>query len=198
MPTHSRSWISLMAIEFRETKLKGAFIIEPERFEDQRGFFARSFSYKEFLDHGLKAHFVQAGISFNLKKHTVRGMHLQAPPDAQAKLVRCTRGAIYDVMIDLRPVSPTFGQWDALELTEHNRLLLYIPEGFAHGFQTLLDETEVYYQLTAAYAPASERGVRWNDPTFAIRWPAMEGITLNERDRTYPDFDKASLPGGIL
>jgi dTDP-4-dehydrorhamnose 3,5-epimerase len=177
-----------MALIFKETKLKGAFVIEPERFEDQRGFFARSFSRDEFLEHGLKAHFVEAGISFNLKKRTVRGMHFQAPPHAQAKLVRCTRGAIYDAMIDLRPESPTYKQWFAHELTGQNRLMLYIPEGFAHGFQTLEDETEVFYQLSERYTPASERGVRWNDPVFNIHWPETEHVIINERDRTYPDY----------
>lgn len=175
-------------IIFKETKLKGAFLIEPEKFEDQRGFFARSFSQKEFLEHGLRAEFVEAGISFNLRKHTVRGMHFQAPPNAQAKLVRCTRGAIYDAMIDLRPDSPTYKHWFASELSAQNRLMLYIPEGCAHGFQSLEDETEVFYQLSAGYTPASERGVRWNDPVFGISWPATDRVIINERDRTYPDF----------
>lgn len=176
-------------IFFRETRLKGAYVIEPERFEDHRGFFARSFSQIEFEAHGLRSQFDEAGISFNLRKHTLRGMHFQAPPHAQAKLVRCTRGAIYDVMIDLRPDSPTYKEWFAQELSAHTRLMLYIPEGFAHGFQTLEDETEVFYQMSEGYARASERGVRWNDPAFAIDWPVTDGITLNERDRTYPDFN---------
>lgn len=175
-------------IIFKETKLKGAFVIEPERFVDRRGFFARSFSEREFSDHGLRAQFVEAGISFNLRKHTVRGMHFQAEPHAQAKLVRCTRGAIHDVTIDLRPESPTYKQWVAQELTARNRLMLYIPEGFAHGFQTLEDESEVFYQLSERYRPASERGVRWNDPVFGIDWPETKNIIIKERDRTYPDF----------
>ena len=170
-------------------KLAGAYVIEPERFEDTRGFFARSFSQSEFEAHGLRTQFVEAGISFNLRKHTLRGMHFQAPPHAQAKLVRCTRGAIYDVMIDLRPGSPTFKQWFAQELTARNRLMLYLPEGFAHGYQTLEDESEVFYQMSKNYERASERGVRWNDPAFAIDWPANDGIIINERDRTYPDFN---------
>ena len=177
-------------IIFRETKLKGAYVIEPERFEDARGFFARSFSQMEFEAHGLRSEFEEAGISLNLRKHTVRGMHLQSPPHAQAKLVRCTRGTIYDVMIDLRPDSPTFKQWVGQELTAQNRLMLYIPEGFAHGFQTLEEETEVFYQMSRAYARASERGIRWNDPAFAIDWPATDGVTMNERDRTFPDFNE--------
>jgi dTDP-4-dehydrorhamnose 3,5-epimerase len=175
-------------IIFQETKLKGAYLIEPEKFEDQRGFFARAFSDQEFSDHGLHGHFVEASISFSLRRHTVRGMHFQAEPNAQAKLVRCTRGAIFDALIDLRPESPTYKQWFAHELTADNRLMLYIPEGFAHGFQTLADESEVYYQMSARYTRASERGVRWNDPVFGIEWPETENIIINERDRTYPDF----------
>lgn len=175
-------------IIFKETKLKGAFVIEPEKFEDMRGFFARSFSRQEFSDHGLSGEFVEAGISFNLRKYTVRGMHFQTAPNEQAKLVRCTRGAIFDVLIDLRPGSPTYKQWFAQELTAQNRLMLYIPEGCAHGFQTLEDETEVFYQLSQGYAPASESGVRWNDPAFGIAWPVTDGVIMNDRDRNYLDF----------
>ena len=174
-------------IAFKETKLKGAYVIEPETFEDHRGLFARSFSQEEFAQHGLRSQFVESGISFNHRKYTVRGMHWQEPPNAQAKLVRCTRGAIFDVMIDLRQDSPTYKQWFAQELTAQNRLMLYIPEGFAHGYQALEDDTEMFYLLSAAYAPGSERGVRWNDPAFAIQWPETERIILNERDRTFPD-----------
>jgi dTDP-4-dehydrorhamnose 3,5-epimerase len=174
-------------IVFKETKLKGGYVIEPEKFEDHRGLFARSFSQEEFAQHGLRSQFVESGISFNHRKHTVRGMHWQAPPNEQAKLVRCTRGAIFDVMIDLRPDSPTYKQWFGQELTAQNRLMLYIPEGFAHGYQSLADDTEMFYLLSGAYAPASERGVRWNDPAFAIAWPETERIILNERDRTFPD-----------
>ena len=175
-------------INFQETKLKGAFLIEPEKFVDQRGFFARSFSDQEFSDHGLRAQFREAGISFNLRKYTVRGMHFQAEPYAQAKLVRCSRGAIFDALIDLRPESATYKQWFAHELTADNRLMLYIPEGCAHGFQTLEDQTEVFYQMSERYTRSSERGVRWNDPVFGIEWPTTEHIIINERDRTYPDF----------
>lgn len=175
-------------IIFKETNLKGASVIEPEKFEDVRGFFARSFSQQEFLDHGLHGQFVEAGISFNRRKHTLRGMHFQAAPHAQAKLVRCTRGRVFDVLIDLRRGSPTYKQWFAQELTAENRLMLYIPEGCAHGFQTLEDETELFYQLSQSYAPASERGVRWNDPAFGITWPVTEGLIMNDRDRGYPDF----------
>ena len=180
-------------IIFKETKLKGAFLIEPEKFEDMRGFFARSFSQQEFRDQGLRENFVEAGISFNKRKHTTRGMHFQEAPHTQVKLVRCTRGAIFDVMVDLRPDSPTYKQWFAQELTAENRLLLYIPENFAHGFQTLADESEVFYQLSNCYAPGSERGFRWDDPAFAIEWPVTEGIIINERDRNYADFERSVL-----
>ena len=177
-----------MGIIFRETKLRGSFIIEPEKFEDERGFFGRSFSDAEFEAHGINSRIVECNISFNKKKHTIRGMHFQSAPYAQAKLVRCTHGAIYDVIIDLRPESPTYKEWVAEELTAKNRLMLYVPEGFAHGFQTLEDDTEVLYQMSAYYAPAAAGGVRWNDPAFAIRWPPTADVIVNERDGTYPDY----------
>lgn len=181
-----------MGIKFKETELKGAFVIEPERFADERGFFARSFSDKEFSAAGIDARLVECNISYNLKKHTIRGMHFQSAPYAQAKLVRCTAGAIFDVIIDLRPASPTFGQWLGVELTSRNRLMLFVPENFAHGFQTLEDETEVFYEVSDYYAPASCGGVRWDDSGFGIRWPESKSVIINERDRTYPDFKKFS------
>jgi dTDP-4-dehydrorhamnose 3,5-epimerase len=177
-----------MGIIFRETRLRGAFVIGPEIFEDERGFFARSFSEKEFEAHGINPRMAECNISFNKKRHTIRGMHFQSDPHAQAKLVRCTRGAIYDVIVDLRPASPTFKQWIGEELTAENRRMLYIPTGFAHGFQTLEDNTEIFYQVSDFYAPASAGGVRWNDPAFAIQWPSTDGITINQRDQSYPDF----------
>lgn len=177
-----------MGIIFRETKLKGAFVIDPQRFEDERGFLARSFSEQEFLSHGLNPRMAECNISFSSRRYTVRGMHFQHPPFAQAKLIRCTKGAIYDVIIDLRPDSPTFKQWIGEELTAENRCMLYVPEGFAHGFQTLEEETEVFYQITNFYNSDSEGGVRWNDPAFAIRWPATDGVTIKDRDANYPDF----------
>jgi dTDP-4-dehydrorhamnose 3,5-epimerase len=177
-----------MGIIFTETQLKGAFIVDPERFEDARGFLARSFSAKEFESRGLNPRIAECNISFSKKRYTVRGMHFQHPPFAQAKLVRCSKGAIYDAIIDLRPESPTFKQWIGEELTAENRRILYVPEGFAHGFQTLADDTEVFYQMTNFYNPGSEGGVRWNDPVFAIDWPATDGVTINERDQNYPDF----------
>jgi dTDP-4-dehydrorhamnose 3,5-epimerase len=174
-------------MKMSETKLKGAFIIEPEKFEDTRGFFARSWSQEEFEAWGLDAHLAECGISFNNKQGTLRGMHYQAAPHGQIKIVRCTRGAIYDVIIDLRSDSSTFKQWVGVELTAQNHLMLYVPEEFAHGFQTLRDNTEVFYQMSSSYAPESARGVRWNDPSFAIRWPDDER-TIIKRDREYPDF----------
>ena len=172
---------------FTETKLKGVFIIEPERLEDERGFFARTWCTQEFEAHGLNPQLVQCSISFNRKKGTLRGMHYQAAPNAEAKLIRCTMGAIYDVALDLRPGSATFKQWTAVELTAENRKMLYIPEGLAHGFQTLADDTEVHYQISESYHPESARGVRWDDSAFAITWPDAER-TISAKDRHYPDL----------
>jgi dTDP-4-dehydrorhamnose 3,5-epimerase len=172
---------------FTETKLKGAFVIEPERFEDERGFFALTWSAKAFAERGLESKFAECNISFNRKKGTLRGMHYQEPPHGQVKLVRCTRGAIFDVMIDLRPDSQTFRRWVGVELTANNRRALYIPKGFAHGFQTLEDDSEVLYQMSAPYAPDSGRGVRWNDPAFGIEWPEDVSIII-ARDAEYADF----------
>ncbi|NER36174.1 MAG: dTDP-4-dehydrorhamnose 3,5-epimerase [Oscillatoria sp. SIO1A7] len=169
---------------FAETKLKGAYIIDLERRQDDRGFFARSFCQEEFGSNGLHTQFVQCNISFNHQKGTLRGMHYQVEPHAEAKLVRCTMGAIYDVIIDLRPESPTFKQWLGVELTGDNRRMFYIPEGFAHGFQTLSDRAEVFYQMAEFYHPESARGVRWNDPAFGIKWP-LEPSAISSKDRSY-------------
>jgi dTDP-4-dehydrorhamnose 3,5-epimerase len=173
---------------FNETKLGGAFVIELERFEDERGFFAHSWSAKQFAERGLVSRLAECSISFNRKRGTLRGMHYQATPHGQAKVVRCTMGALYDVIIDLRTDSPTFRQWVGVELTAQNRRMLYIPKDFAHGFQTLEDETEVFYQMSDIYVPESSRGVRWNDPAFGIAWPEPTEIVLNDRDRTYLNF----------
>jgi dTDP-4-dehydrorhamnose 3,5-epimerase len=173
---------------FKETKLKGAFIIELERFEDERGFFALAWSQHEFARRGLESQFAECNVSFNHGKGTLRGMHYQEAPHGQAKIVRCTMGAIYDVIIDLRNGSPTFKQWVGGELTAVNRRMLYVPKDFAHGFQTLENETEVFYQMSSPFVPDSGRGVRWNDPAFGINWPAPEAKIINERDRAYPDF----------
>jgi dTDP-4-dehydrorhamnose 3,5-epimerase len=172
---------------FKETRLAGAFIVEPERFADERGFFARTWSQREFAERGLASLPVECNVSFNQRKGTLRGMHYQVAPQAQAKLVNCSRGAIYDVIVDLRPASPTFKKWIAVELTGLNGMLLYVPAGFAHGFQTLADETEVAYQMFEVFAPDCANGVRWNDPAFDINWPDAERV-INERDQSYPDF----------
>jgi len=172
---------------FTETKLRGAFVVGPEKFEDGRGFFARTWSQKEFAERGLNPRMVECNVSFNKKKGTLRGMHYHVAPHGQAKLIRCTMGAIYDVIIDLRPDSSTFRQWIGVELTARNRLMLYIPEEFAHGFQTLENDTEVLYQMSEFYAPESSGGARWNDPAFGIEWPPDER-TIIARDQEYPDF----------
>jgi dTDP-4-dehydrorhamnose 3,5-epimerase len=172
---------------FTETRIKGAFLIEPERRQDERGFFARTWCQHEFAVAGLQTEWVQCNISFNGQRGTLRGMHYQAAPYEEVKLVRCTMGVIYDVIIDLRADSLTFRQWLAMELTADNRLMLFIPQGFAHGFQTLTDETEVFYQMSQFYTPDYARGVRWNDPAFKISWPADKRI-ISERDRSFPDF----------
>jgi dTDP-4-dehydrorhamnose 3,5-epimerase len=172
---------------FKETRLKGAFVIELETIEDERGFFARSWCRREFENQGLNPNFVQCNISFNRNKATLRGMHYQAPPNEEAKLVRCTMGAIYDVIIDLRPDSPTLKQWISVEMTSANRKMIYVPVGFANGFITLEDNTEVFYQMSEFYAPDYARGIRWNDPVFNIQWP-IEPATLSERDQNFPDF----------
>ncbi len=172
---------------FIETKLKRAFIVKPELLEDERGFFARTWCRNQFKKHGLNRKLAQCSISFNKKGGTLRGIHYQAPPHAEAKLIRCTMGAIYDVIIDLRPDSNTFKEWIALELTAQNRQMLYVPEGCAHGFQTLMDNTEVFYQMSQFFKDKFARGVRWNDPAFAIAWP-IDNPIICERDRAFPDF----------
>jgi dTDP-4-dehydrorhamnose 3,5-epimerase len=172
---------------FRETKLPGAYVIELEPHRDERGFFARTWCQREFEAHGLNPGLVQCNISYNEDRGTLRGMHYQAPPHEEAKLVRCTRGRLYDVIIDLRPDSPAFKQHIGVTLSAENRTMLYVPEGFAHGFLTLDDATEVFYQMSAFYAPEAARGVRWNDPAFGIEWPApVEHI--KDRDQAYADF----------
>lgn len=173
---------------FSETKLKGSFLIEPERKEDQRGFFARTWCQQEFEDHGLNSELVQCSVSFNNKKGTLRGMHFQVAPFEETKLVRCTKGEIFDVIIDLRRDSQTFKKYFSVVLNEENRLMLYIPPGFAHGFQTMTDNTEVFYQMSQLYSPEHARGVRWNDPVFGIQWPSQDKRIIIDRDLNYPDF----------
>jgi len=172
---------------FTETTLRGAFLIDIERHEDERGFFARSWCRREFEAHGLNPEIAQCNVSFNVRKGTLRGMHYQIEPSAEAKLVRCTRGALCDVIVDLRPDSPSFKQHVSEVLTAENRRMLFVPEGFAHGFLTLEDATEVLYQMSEYHVPERGRGFRWNDPAFGIAWPA-EVVVISERDRDYPDF----------
>jgi dTDP-4-dehydrorhamnose 3,5-epimerase len=173
---------------FRETELPGAYVIQPEPIEDERGFFARLFDEDEFNDRGLERTFVQWSISHNERAGTLRGMHFQTPPHDEVKLVRVTSGALYDVIVDLRPGSPAFKRWTALELTAQNRLALYIPKGFAHGFQTLEDATEVFYAISASYEPSASGGVRWDDPLLGIEWPPSDRRIISEKDRSWPDF----------
>lgn len=172
---------------FLPTNLRGACIIDPQRLEDDRGFFARTFCREEFAAHGLKADFAQCNISFNVRKGTLRGMHYQDKPHEEAKLVRCTRGSIFDVIVDIRKESATYRQWISTKLTADDRRMLYIPEGFAHGFQTLEDGSEVFYQMSEMYRPECARGIRWNDPVIDIAWPLPNPI-ISARDAGYPDF----------
>ncbi|MBC8032316.1 MAG: dTDP-4-dehydrorhamnose 3,5-epimerase [Pyrinomonadaceae bacterium] len=174
---------------FSATKLAGIYLVEPHRYEDGRGFFAPSFSAKAFAERGMESYFVETNISYSRNRGTLRGMHYQAAPHGQAKFVRCTRGAIFDVAVDLRPDSPTFKQWIGFELTAENRFMLYVPGDCAHGFQTLLDDTEVFYMVSQVYIPESSRGVRGDDPAFSIEWPDVGARTLIKRDQEYPDFN---------
>lgn len=183
-------------MKFIETKLKGAYIIEPERLEDERGFFARTFCQKEFEAHGLNPRLVQCNISYNKRKGTLRGMHYQVAPHEEAKLVSCTRGLIYDVIIDLRPDSLTYCQWVAVELSAKNYQILYVPKGFAHGFQTLVNSAMVSYYISEFYAPEYVRGVRWNDPKFGMNWP-MQPTVISEKDRNYLDYDPSYHRGEV-
>ena len=172
---------------FTETVLKGAFIVDILSLEDERGFFGRSWCMDEFKEHGLNNQLTQCNISFNKKRGTLRGFHFQVAPYEEAKLVRCTMGEIYDVIIDLRPASPTFTNWIAMELTAENRRALYIPEGFAHGFQTLTDNAEVFYQMSEKHHPNAARGLRWNDPAFNVSWP-INTMVISEKDNNYPNW----------
>ncbi|OFW57333.1 MAG: dTDP-4-dehydrorhamnose 3,5-epimerase [Candidatus Solincola sediminis] len=174
-------------MNFMETRLKGAFLIELDKIEDERGFFARTFCANEFEAHGLNPRIVQCNVSYNIKRGTIRGMHFQSDPHQEAKLVSCIKGSLYDVIVDLRKSSPTYCQWYGVELSEAHPKYFYIPEGFAHGFQTLKDDTVVFYQMSEFYHPECASGARWNDPAFGIEWPLPEP-TISDRDNTYPDF----------
>jgi dTDP-4-dehydrorhamnose 3,5-epimerase len=174
-------------VNFIETRLKGAYTIEIKRIVDERGFFARGWCQNEFREHGLNPKLAQLNIAHNHKSGTLRGMHFQNAPKAEAKLVRCTRGAIFDVIIDLRRDSPTHGQWIGAELTAENHQMLYVPEGFAHGYQTLVDDTEIYYLTSEFYAPGCASGVKFDDPAFGIQWPLAVELVSNQ-DRNWPSY----------
>ncbi len=173
---------------FHEAKLPGVREIRIEPRPDERGFFARCWCREEFESNGLTARIAQCSISLNVRKGTLRGMHHQVPPHEETKIVRCTRGSMYDVVVDLRPDSPMFKHWIAVVLSAEERNMLYVPEGCAHGFLTLEDNTEVFYQISEFHSPESARGVRWDDPAFGIVWPSQPEV-ISERDRTYPNFE---------
>ena len=175
---------------FEEIELKGAFVVGLKKIEDNRGFFARAWCQKEFADAGLNPNLVQINLAVSQKAGTLRGMHFQEAPHAEAKLIRCTRGRIFDVMIDLRPESPTHRKWFGLELSAENHRMLYIPEGFAHGYLTLTDDAEMLYQTSQFFASTSARGVRYDDPAFAIAWPRPVSV-ISDADRNWPDYTRA-------
>jgi dTDP-4-dehydrorhamnose 3,5-epimerase len=175
---------------FNETPLAGAYLIDMEKRGDERGFFARAFCEQEFAGHGLATRFVQVNNSLSARKGTLRGMHYQLFPKAETKFVRCIRGVLHDVIIDLRSGSATFGRSFGADLTAENRRMMYVPKGFAHGFITLADDTEALYLVDEFYAPECERGIRWNDPKFGIQWPAQP-VVISEKDQIYRDFEPA-------
>ena len=170
-----------------ETPVAGTFVIDVQPARDERGFFAKTFSTTELAAHGLETAIAECSIAFNTDRHTLRGLHYQAPPHEETKFVRCTRGAVYDVAVDLRPASPTYLRWTALELSAENRRALYVPAGCAHGYLTLQPDSELHYLISEAYAPEAARGVRWDDPHFGIGWPAAPAV-ISDRDASYPDF----------
>ena len=172
---------------FTETELAGAYIIDIKRIEDERGFFGRSWCRREFEDHGLNPTHVQSNVGFSHRQGTLRGMHYQAAPHAEAKLVRCTAGTIYDLIVDLRPDSPTHRHWLGVELSAENHRMLYVPEGFAHGYQTLTDNSEIFYQTSAFFNADSAGGVRYDDPAFGIEWPIAVSV-ISDKDRSWPDY----------
>jgi len=174
-------------MKFDACTLPGAFIIRLERHQDERGFFARSFCRHEFAQHGLVADVAQSNISYNARRGTLRGIHFQRAPHEEIKLVRCIRGAIYDVIVDIRPGSQTYRKWLSIELSAENRVALYVPAGFGHGFQTLEDDTEIFYQMSTFYEPSAADGFRWDDPAFSVEWPIADPI-ISDRDRGYPDW----------
>ena len=172
---------------FQPSPLAGAYIIDLQPIEDHRGFFARAWCQQEFQQHGLESRLVQCNLSYNQTSGTVRGMHYQIAPHKETKVVRCVRGRIFDVIIDLRRDSPTYLHWFGIELSAENRRMLYVPEGFAHGYQTLEPDAEVFYQVSEFYHPGSEQGIRWDDPAIAVDWP-LEPTVISEKDKNYPDY----------
>ncbi len=181
-------------MRFGDAGLPGAYVLDLERLEDERGFFARTFCEREFEAHGLPTRYPQCNLSFNRRRGTLRGLHYQAAPHREAKVVRCSRGAVHDVVVDLRPGSPSRGRWTGVLLDAESRRALYGPPGFAHGFLTLQDDSEVLYHMGEFYVPEAARGVRWDDPAFAIRWP-FAPVVMSERDRSYADFDPDRFDG---
>jgi dTDP-4-dehydrorhamnose 3,5-epimerase len=173
---------------FKATAINDAFIINVEKIGDERGFFGRVFCRREFEAHGIDPQIQQANIGFSRSRGTLRGLHYQVPPHGEAKLVRCTAGALFDVILDLRPASSTFKQWMGVELTAKSHTMLYVPEGCAHGYLTLADGTEIYYLVSQYYQPTAERGLRWNDPAFEIEWPIKKGLVISEKDQNWPDW----------
>ncbi len=179
-------------MRFHATPLTGAYLVEIEKIGDERGFFGRSWCQREMAEHGLDSEIAQINTSLSRQRGTLRGLHFQVAPYQESKLIRCTRGAIFDVIVDLRPHSPTYGQWYGAELTADNHLALYSPKGFAQGFITLQDDSEITYIASEPYAPGKDRGVRWDDPAFGIRWP-MQPVVMSDKDRQWPDFDPKVL-----
>lgn len=175
-------------MRFSPSQIPGVVVIEPELHEDPRGFFARLFCREEFRAHDLVEHLEQVSLSYNRRRGTVRGMHFQAAPHQETKVVACIEGRIFDVAVDVRPSSPACGQWFGLELSARNRRMLYLPAGVAHGFQTVEDDSTVLYQISAPFRPEAGRGIRWNDPRIGIAWPLVDGVTLSERDQSWPDW----------
>lgn len=175
---------------FKETKLPGAFTVERKVFKDERGYFGRSFCVNEFKEMGLESNFVQDSLSYNIKAGTLRGMHFQLYPYEEVKLVTCITGAVYDVIVDLRKDSPTYCQWQGFELSEDNETALYIPQGFAHGFQALKDETRLYYKMSAFFTPGAYKGVRFDDPAFSITWPEAQKRVVSQKDLSYGPFTR--------
>jgi dTDP-4-dehydrorhamnose 3,5-epimerase len=175
-------------MNFTETGFKDLFVVELNKIGDERGFFARAWCEKEFAEKNLTSRMLQANTSYSKDKGTLRGLHYQVSPDEEAKLIRCIKGAIFDAAVDLRPESKTYKKWFGIDLTESNRKMLFIPEGFAHGYQTLVEDTETFYMSSAFYAPEAERGLRWDDPAIGINWPLTEELNITEKDLSWADI----------